>query len=109
MVTYCTFNGLTQELNDKALTEPDAPIQGAMVPPSYARMVDMIDSAFPSGQSAEPRPSAERHELYQAGSAAQWVASYNKEKNIPGKVSVIAAAVLAQPVLMLIVTTVFVH
>ena len=75
-----------QVLHDKALTERDAPVQGAMVPPSYGELVDMIDGAFPAGQAAGPSSVASPHDRYKAASAALWVAKYNMKKNIPPKV-----------------------
>ena len=78
---------VSQVLHDKALEEPEAPIQGCMVPPSYGRLVQMIDIAFPGGQQGGSRSTAQSHELYQAAAAAQWISKYNQEKNIPGKVS----------------------
>ena len=64
-----------QELYESAAVEAAESHQG--VPPSYAKLVAMIDSAFPNGYTAEPSSTAARHELYQAASAAQWAATYN--------------------------------
>lgn len=57
------------------------------MPPSYAKLVNMIDQGYPWGQRGGPRSTAATAELYQAASAAHWIAKYNIEKNIPGKVS----------------------
>ena len=86
-LTSKPLNLSIQVLYDNALTERDAPIEGCMIPPSYAKLVSMVDHGYPSGQMGGPRSTAATAELYQAASAAHWIAKYNQEKNIPGKVS----------------------
>ena len=78
------LNSLPHVLHDKALSERDAPIQGCMLPPSYAKLVDMITCAFPNPDGSPS--SASRRDLHQAASAAQWIATYNQNKDIPGRV-----------------------